>query len=260
MTGSRSFGETVTGPGVPAWLRECRWLTWTGADKDDFFASYFGSGAPPGITTRGIGDPDDEWGAVFCNPGPEALGISPGLALTGLLDTWPLSDPPPQIVRDVLIARAYASVDLPLQIGQSAPFGDIDAPMITQLPTWLWVEPAVWAERSATPPPVFGISVTVTATPTNVTFEGADGEVVDCGSNLGPAYDFSVPDDAQRSDCTLTYRHSSAVGDWALQSTITWEAAFVCSSICGSGPLPDYVVTTRRDVRVAELQAILVNP
>lgn len=255
VTGVRTVGETVQGPGVPEWLRQCRYLEWTRADKDAFDASHFGSSV---IDERGTGEPDEPWGAVFCNPGEQALGINPAIGLTGLLASWPLSDPPPQIVLDVLIANAYALVELPLQVGSSAPFGDADAPMITQLSTWLWVDPAVWTPRSATTPEVFGVSVTVTATPANVTFTGPDGETVDCGANLGPAYDFDVPDDEQSSPCTLTYRHSSAVGDHRLSSTITWTATYVCSAICGSGTLPDYVVTTGRDVIVAEIQAIAV--
>jgi len=129
--------------------------------------------------------------------------------------------------------------------------------MVTQLPTWLWIEPAAWSPQSATTPPVFGITATATATPINVSFEGADGEVVDCGANTGPAYDFNRSGEDQDSDCVVTYRHSSAVGDWPLRSSVTWQATYACSAYCGSGSFPPYTVTSTRPVRVAELQAIL---
>ena len=155
---------------------------------------------------------------------------------------------------------AYASMQLPVQVGDSAPFGDENAPMITQLPTWLWIDPTVWTPVSLTSDIIFdSFSATVTATPTNITFVGAD-DAINCGPNLGPAYNFNLPGNAQRSDCTLTYHHSSAVGDWNLASTITWEITYTynCPQTCGSGTLNDLTITNTRTVRVAELQAILI--
>jgi hypothetical protein len=164
-------------------------------------------------------------------------------------------------VLDWLVAYAYALVEVPVQVGWGAPFGDEDAPMITQLPTWLWVEPDVWSPRSATTPDVLGLRATVTVTPTNVTFTGPDNETVDCGPNLGPAYDFTRAEEDQHSDCTLTYRHSSDVGDWELTSTITWDVTYFCSPVeCPPGIMPPLTVTNTRPVRVAELQAVLVAP
>jgi hypothetical protein len=256
---ARTFSETVVGPGLPAWLRACRFEEWTRATLDNYYPSLFGAGS--NTATNQQPDSDEPlWGVLFCNPGPEALGINPGITLTGILASWQLGTNPPAIVGQVLIARAYASIELPLQVGQSAPFGDNNAPLITQLPTWLWIDPALWTPRSATPPPVFGITVTATATPINVRFEGADGEQVDCGPNLGPAYNFNIAEQDQHSDCTLTYHHSSAVADYTMTSTITWEANYICSALCGAGSLPPFVITTTRNMRVAELQAILIPP
>jgi hypothetical protein len=164
-------------------------------------------------------------------------------------------------VLEWLVDYAYALVEIPVQVGWSAPFGDEDAPLITQLPTWLWVDPEVWAPRSATTPEVFGITATVTVTPAEVVFEGADGEVVGCGPNLGPPYDFDRAEEDQHSDCTLTYHHSSAVGEWSLTSAITWEVTYTCSpAVCGPGTLPPVTIANTRPVRVAELQAVLVAP
>jgi hypothetical protein len=199
----------------------CTWDVRTRADLD---ALYAGSGVPVGVTPVGGGaDPEEQWAVVFCPASPEARAANPGVVFTGILEAWPVGGPPPQVVLDWLIARAYASVEVPVQVGRAAPAGDEEAPFIAQLPTWLWVDPLVWVPRSATTPPVFGVTATVTATPVNVAFEGADGERVDCGANTGPSYDFDLDEDEQSSDCTLTYRHSSSIGDWTLSSTITWE-------------------------------------
>ena len=158
---------------------------------------------------------------------------------------------------DVLAEEARAAIEIPLQAGQGAPYGDLDAPMITQLPTWLWIDAAIWGQESAETDPVFGFTVTATATPINVTFATDAGDTVDCGANTGPPYNFAFDDSRQHSDCTLTYRHSSAVGAHTLSSTIYWAVSYTCTLYC-SGPIPlePFIITTTREVRVAEFQAI----
>lgn len=250
-------GRQVTGPGAPAWLRACTWRTWSVEEKDAYFAQFSGGSGSPAPVVEG----EEQWGVVFCNPGvQEAAGLNPAILTTGVLSTWPLADGLPQVVLDYLIALGYASVDIPVQVGDAAPFGDDDTPLITQLPTYLWVSPAVWQPRSATTPPVFGVTATVTATPSRVVFDNNAGDQVDCGANLGPPYDFGRSDDEQHSDCTLTFRHTSAVDDWSLSSTIWWTVTYACSSDCGTGTLPPFVVRNTRPVRVAELQAVLLPP
>jgi len=250
-------GRQVTGPGAPAWLRACSWRTWSVGEKDAYFAQFsVGVGAPAAVV-----EGEEQWGVVFCHPGVgEAAGLNPSILTTGVLSTWPLADGLPQVVLDYLIALAYASVEIPVQVGDAAPFGDADTPLIAQLPTYLWVDPAVWQPRSATTPPVFGVTATVTATPSRVVFDNSAGDQVDCGANLGPPYDFARPDDEQESNCTLTFRHTSAVDDWTLSSTIWWTVSYACSSGCGTGTLPPFVVRNTRPVRVAELQAVLLPP
>lgn len=250
-------GRHVTGPGAPAWLRECSWRTWSVEEKDAYFAQFSVGGGSPATVVEG----EEQWGVVFCNPGvAEAAGLNPAILATGVLSTWPLADGLPQVVLDYLIALGYASVDIPVQVGDAAPFGDADTPLITQLPTYLWISPADWQPRSATTPPVFGVTATVTATPSRVVFDDNAGDQVDCGANLGPPYDFARADDQQHSDCTLTFRHTSAVDDWTLSSTIWWTVTYACSADCGTGALPPFVVRNTRPVRVAELQAVLLPP
>ena len=88
-------------------------------------------------------------------------------------------------------------------------------------------------------------------------FVGPEDEIIGCGTNDGPVYDFGLPEDAQSSDCTITYRHSSSVGDFELTSKIYWEISWVCTNFCGAGTLDAPFTTTRtRTVRVAELQAL----
>jgi len=202
-------------------------------------------------------DPEDMFHIVLCNFPPGVEGVNPGVVFNGVLEVFEVGEIPPQIILDWIVARAIASVPIPVQVGQSAPFGDEVAPMITQLPSYLWVDEAVWQPVSATPPAVFGATATATATPYRVEFFGPEGEYVDCGENTGPVYDFSIPEAAQSSDCAVTFRHSSSVGEFELVSKIYWEVSWVCTAFCGAGTLDAPFTTTRiRTVRVAELQAI----
>ncbi len=248
----------VIGGRLPDWMRRCRWEVMTLMEVDRYFSQFYGGGDGTREEYIEVGlDPDARWNVVFCAPTAEAKGISPEIILTGVLEVFEVGAVPPQIILDWIVARAIAEVPIPVQVGQSAPFGDAVAPMIAQLPAHLWVDETVWQPVSATPPPVFGTTATATATPYRVEFFGPDGEWVDCGNNTGPAYDFSLPDEAQSSVCTITYRHSSSVGEFELVSKIYWEITWACTAFCGTGTLDAPFTTTRtRTVRVAELQAI----
>lgn len=240
-----------TGLGLPAWLLECRWEETTRFEIDDYFGQI--TSERPVLENYAPGEAEVPYYIVFCSPDAEARAQNPGIVVSGVLEFWEVGEPFPAIINDWLIARAVASAEIPVQVGQSAPFGDVDVPMITQLETFLWVDEAIWQPVSATPAPVFGVTVTATATPIAVEFEG-DDEYVNCGANEGPPYDPNLHSDLQSSDCVVTYRHSSSVGDFTLTSRVMWEISWVCSFSCGAGTLPEPFVAERiRDVRVAEL-------
>jgi len=257
LEGVRQLGEVITGPGVPAWLRACNHQSWTLLEKESYYATFIG-GEPTAenIIARGD-DPDEVWLVVFCAPTDDAVGVSPQIILTGVLATWAFGDPLPPIFIDWLIAYGYALIDIPLQIGSSSPEGDTAAPLITQLDTWLWIDPSVWGTRSATTPAVFGVTATVTAEPYSVEFQTSEGEYIDCFDNIGSEYDYSRPGGGQSTDCSVVFRDASSVADQKLTSTVRWEVTYVCSSAaCPSGTLPDFVITTTRDVRVAEIVGV----
>ncbi len=261
LTGVQS-DTTVTGPGLPEWMGACRWEEMTLLEYETYVYKKYPILGPPtaaGLVESGK-DPDQSWAVVTCDRFDEAvLAHRPEIAFTGVLDAWPISDTPPQFVLDWMVARSRASIDIPVTTGVAAPHGGPDAPMITQFDTWLWVDDSIWQPVSVTPSAVFGTTVTVTAEPYSVVFEG-DGEFVDCGDNIGAVYDFDRAEHDQSTRCALTYRHSSAVGTYTLSATIKWRVTYECSRYCGSGSLPDFVMTASRPVRVAELQAIGVAP
>jgi len=255
-------GSSVVGPGLPEWMRACSWTSMSFFEYDLYAWQRYSVGDGPvydDYVSAGF-DPDEPWAVVLCSTtDPDVVAQSPTIAFTGILDAWPIGDPVPQFVQDWIVARAAASVVLPVSVGTSAPAGDVNAPMITQFPTWLWIEAGEWQPRSATPAAVFGTTATVTATPYEVIYR-SDGQIVSCGNNSGSVYNFALREEQQSTNCSLTWKHSSAVGSYTLDVTIRWSVSWVCNQYCGSGTLPDFVVTTSRPVRVAELQAVGVAP
>lgn len=241
---------------VPGWVRECRGDRWSLLEKERFFAGFTGF---DGDHIAGeLGDPDEVWAVVFCPVAGHSRGFVSSADVTGVYATWPLGEQPPRRFVDLVVSRAYARLRLPESVSTSAPEGSFDIPMITQLPTWLWVDQEVWQPQVVSSGQILGFEAVLTATPVNVVFTGARGEWVDCGANEGPPYNFNLHEDAQHSGCVLTYRDSTSVGDWGLTTSIRWELAWACRPGCGTGTLPDQVITTTRPVRVAEIQAVLI--
>jgi hypothetical protein len=118
-------------------------------------------------------------------------------------------DGPPARTRvyvDALVRRAYRYLPLPsLRIGVNPPAG---RDQLVAFPSWLWIAPATWGERSATAS-VPGLSATATATPVSVTWTLGDGHQVVC-NGPGTPYRPGDPPGAASPDCGYTYRSSSA--------------------------------------------------
>jgi hypothetical protein len=84
-----------------------------------------------------------------------------------------------------------------------------------------------------------------------------DGAVVTC-EGPGTRYDETKAPDEQSTDCSYTYRRSSASqpdSRYALAATSHWHVMWV-SSTGESGDLGDVGRTSSTRVRVAEIQAI----
>ncbi len=128
---------------------------------------------------------------------------------------------------------------------------------VVNVPTWMWIDPAAWAPVSATAS-AGGVTVTATATPTTVTWDMGNGDVVVC-AGPGTPYDPTVAPDDQRSECTYTYRRSSAGragGAFTMSVTTTWGVTWTVSGAPGGGSLGTAQRTTTSAVRVAEIQAV----
>jgi hypothetical protein len=134
----------------------------------------------------------------------------------------------------------------------------VSAAQLVGLPTWLWVEPVWWTPHSASAF-VPGVTVTATATPTQVRWVMGDGAVVTC-SGAGTPYAEAADPAAASPDCGHTYRRSSAAqpgGVYAMSATVTWQVSW--SGGGASGALAPLTSTTQVLVPVAEVQAVIVR-
>ena len=162
--------------------------------------------------------------------------------------------PPPPVPR-YLAEETASEMAVPLaDVAMSPPEG---SDHLVNLASWLWVKNWQPVATSAT---LRGVTVTVTASPESVSWDmGAGDPPVVCGP--GRAYDPSVPDEAQSTDCSYTYRRSSFGqpqerfrGAATMRWSITWS-----SSTGEGGTLAP--VSTRRpfSLRVAEGQAVVTD-
>ncbi|NNE72876.1 MAG: hypothetical protein HKN26_04365 [Acidimicrobiales bacterium] len=244
-------GSTVDlGASMPAWLRACTWRTVSAAEAAAAATAGTGESAPPAdLSTDAMAEP---WAIVFCGPGPEAIARQSGVALNGVLGAWALGDRPPQLVVDWIVARTVAELEIPVLPVASAPAGTASAPMITGLPTWFWVDEAVWQPVQVNAPEVFGVVVTVTAEPVGLRVSNQSAWRP-CGAG-GQPFRPGQPDHVSR--CTLSYEHSSARAPQAAAARIRWRVSYACSAHCGRAALADVVVATTGAVVVGEVQVL----
>lgn len=125
---------------------------------------------------------------------------------------------------------------------------------VVNVATWMWVDN--WAPVSASAT-AGAVTVTVTATPTHVEWDMGDGTIEDC-AGPGTPYDERRPADSQSTDCSHTYRRSSASQAdqrYRIDATSYWHVTWTAST-GESGDLGEVGRTSSVRVRVAEIQAV----
>lgn len=130
---------------------------------------------------------------------------------------------------------------------------------LVNLATWLWVDDS-WEPVSAAAE-VPGVSVTVTAEPRSVEWVMGTGDVVVC-DGPGTPYDPGVGEAAQSTDCSYTYRRSSAAQvaqRYPVTATQIWSVSWSATGISGGGDLGEVTRSTELSLRVAEGQALVTG-
>ncbi|MFJ9345531.1 hypothetical protein [Streptomyces sp. NPDC101237] len=163
---------------------------------------------------------------------------------------------------EILAALAYQRMQLPDTKVTLAP----EATTKVNLPTWAWLDKAVFDEVKATAAidvPGFGIQATTTAEPVALKLEPgtADAETFPASGECAINGDGSIGRPYAKGDadstppCGIRYLHSSGDGVFELRATITWKISWTGTGGAG-GDLPDGTFGTTQDITVQEIQAV----
>lgn len=178
------------------------------------------------------------------------------------IQTAKSSSPPVTIDPLTLAMQAENSLHLP------NPSIDLNpaAFSVVELPTWMWVSPALWhpyvASASAS-----GVSATATAIPTSVTWNMGDGSTVTCA---GPGTPYQATESpSQQTDCSYTYTESSAGqpspdgepndGSFSITATVNWAVSWQATGIEDGGTLPALTTTASGNVRVEQIESLMTD-
>jgi len=195
------------------------------------------------------------WYELDCT-GP-TLGLYPGgvvwLASPTAAATAPANP-------STLLAQAVRSLALP------SPNLGVNPPgfSVTNLPTWLWIDPAMWHAYSATAS-AGGVSATAVATPVAVAWQMGDGGSLAC-NGPGVPYQVGLPATEQHTYCSYTYRQPSIgepspngdVNDGAfpVRATVSWAVTWTASGAPGGGTLPPLSTTSTTAIKVEQVESI----
>ena len=164
---------------------------------------------------------------------------------------------PPPPSPGMLAVQALNRTPLPAPSMSMSPGGDI--PLLVNLLTFLWVDPAQWRPVTASAS-AGGVTSTVTAVPERVVWDMGQGDTVTC-DGPGAPYVPNLPDDAQPSDCRFTYPASSSSArsadrTFTVTATVEWHVTWSASGAAGGGDLGTSRRASTTTVRVAELQVL----
>lgn len=164
---------------------------------------------------------------------------------------------------EILAALAYQRMQLPDTKVTLAP----EATTKVNLPTWAWLDKAVFNEVQATAAidvPGFNIRATTTAKPVSLKLEPgtadaetfpASGECVfNADGSIGEPY--AKGDAGRTPPCGIRYLRSSGDGVFKLRATITWKISWTGTGGTGDD-LPDGTFGTTQDITVREIQAVV---
>lgn len=236
-------------------------LSATGAGGSRYNPSYSGGSAEPYDRLKDPALFDQSTGAPVPGPACTNFGYanSPCLPPQGTPSTPAAAGPaaagtPASTVprrSAVQIARDAADRAIDRPVIYTSPRLGVDA--LVNLPTWLGVENWTLNTVSASEG---GLTITVTARPVSVVWQMGEGSVTCTGP--GARYAAGVREENQSTDCSYTYKHSSAgqpgekyQASATLKYSVTWTASNGESGSLGTGSR-----TTPFQLRVAERQAL----
>jgi hypothetical protein len=164
--------------------------------------------------------------------------------------------PPPAAVDLAQVAKA--SFQLPQPSGHRSPGESqlVDGYPFSWVNLWTfyWTDSATWQPLIATAE-AGGVSATVTATPTSLSFDPGDGsDPATCASSGRPWAESDGNGAPTGGACGYRYTHASA-GPITATETITWDISWSGSDGTG-GQLPSMSTSTSGQLRILQIQTV----
>ena len=196
------------------------------------------------------------WYSMTCNNVVTGASFNQTLWISGQTP----SPPTPAVDPRALALQAERSLQLPTPAVHFNPPGS----SVVNLPTWLWVDDAMWHPYSVTAS-VGLVSATAVATPISVTWTMGDASVVSC-DGPGLPFDVTRPASQQTTSCVHVYRISSAGGSapdgdpddaaFTVQATVSWAVEWSAEGSPGGGALPTLTTSASTRLRVEQVESI----
>ncbi|ATL29680.1 secreted protein [Streptomyces formicae] len=174
--------------------------------------------------------------------------------------------PPPQyeeaITPEMLSKLAYQRMQLPDTKVSLAPDGTTKV----NLPTWAWLDKAVFDDVKATATvdvPGFHIEATTTATPKSLTLKPgtgdatlipASGECPIVDGKIGEPY--AKGKSKETPPCGIVYGRSSGGETFPLKAALTWEISWTGTGQNAPQGMPDGTIEVTQDIAVEEVQSV----
>ena len=236
--------------GTPATVTTSTGTTCTSQAVDAVTAAGLINSNPATNMTM-TGDPGaGTWYVITCP------GTTPSLLFVGSPSGQQVQ-PPALAQPQALAQEALATLHLP---GPGLRMSPATTAQLVNFEDWLWVDPSIWHPISATAT-AGPVSATAVATPDRVVYDMGDGGQVVC-SGPGTPYDPNRSPDGQSTNCSYTYRSSSAGqpgNHFTATATIYWTVRWTAAGAPGGGNLGQIPgETSSAPVEVDEIQAVNV--
>ncbi|MEU9183959.1 hypothetical protein AB0D14_05205 [Streptomyces sp. NPDC048484] len=174
--------------------------------------------------------------------------------------------PPPQheeaITPKMLSALAYQHMELPGTKVTLAP----EAIAKVNLPTWAWLDEAVFDEVQATATvnaPGFNIEATTTATPKSLTLNPGTTDATTIPTDGGcPIVDGKIGEPYAKGKaketppCGIVYRRSSGGETFPLKASLTWEISWTGTGQAEPVGMPNGTIEATQNITVEEIQSV----
>ncbi len=247
-----SVGTEREHGGAPDWVRTCSYRELTGADA---LAWVSPRATPLTHTDVAAGyDADSVWVMIRCPAHPHPVIAADVYAI------YQPGDPPRRVI-DLVVSRAYDQTELTEFELEASPEGSPDRPLLTQLPTWLWVDGDQWGPVSASAG-LPGVTATVTAMPVDEVIWSLSGQHVPTSitcATPGLPFDPTRLDAAQPSHCVLTPTRTTRIGTSAITLVTTWRYAVACAPVACTTTLPEVTAESSRPVSIIEVRGVVTR-